>query len=305
MLKTGIPFFSIKMAFRTIYIEKAVRLNNVVVNYEHDDYHINIDEINTIILEDPRCNISVRLLSILCEKGINVIFNNASHMPIGSLQSLYNHTRAPKKLKLQIAWDKKSQIYLWTEIVKQKINNQIETLTRKEKTEKIDLLEKLKNEIVLGDLNNKEGTTSRIYFKELFGNTFKRFDETIINYALNYIYQIIRSKIAQEIVACGYVPALGICHCSEFNLYNLADDFIEPFRPICDYYVSDLLENTLENYLTSEIKQKIVNILNQNITFKGASYKLHIVIQFYVQTLFNFLETGDISKIEFPKLWNT
>ena len=224
------------MAFRTVYIEKAVRirldLNNVVVNYENDDYHINIDEINTLVIDDPRCNISLRLLSTLCEKGINVIFNNSSHMPIGSLQTLYNHTRAPKKIKLQIEWDKNSQIYLWTEIIKQKIENQIATLERKEKFEKIELLKTMKTEITLGDLNNKEGIASRVYFKELFGPTFKRFDETIINYAMNYIYQIIRSKISQEIVACGYVPALGICHRSEFNLYNLADDFIEPFRPI-------------------------------------------------------------------------
>ena len=158
------------------------------------------------------------------------------------------------------------------------------------------------NDISLGDNNNREGIASRIYFKELFGNTFKRFDENIINYGLNYIYQIIRSKIAQEIVACGYVPALGICHKSEFNLYNLADDFIEPFRPICDYYLNNILNNAIEDYLTPQIKQEIVNILNYNINYKNASYKIHIVIQFYVQSLFSFLETGDVKYIEFPKL---
>lgn len=297
------------MAFRTIYIEKAVRLrldlNNIVVNYESDDYYINIDEINTLIVDDPRCNISLRLLSTLCEKGINVIFNDSSHRPIGSLQTLYNHTRAPKKIKMQIAWDKNSQIFLWTEIVKQKIENQILTLKNTDKLNKLGLLEKLKDEITLGDLTNKEGIASRIYFKELFGNTFKRFDENIINYAMNYIYQIIRSKISQEIVSCGYIPALGICHRSEFNLYNLADDFIEPFRPICDYFIYRILERAEKDYLTSEIKRNIINIMNEYVTFKQASYKIHIVIQFYVQTLFKYLETGDITCIAFPKLWNS
>ena len=160
-------------------------------------------------------------------------------------------------------------------------------------------------DMTLGDLTNKEGLASRVYFKELFGNTFKRFDENIINYVMNYIYQIIRSKIAQEIVACGYMPALGICHKSEFNLYNLADDFIEPFRPICDYYIYDILENTIEDYLTSSIKRDIVNILNQNVLFKGATYKIHTVIQFYIQSLFRYLETGDVSFIQFPILCNT
>ena len=138
------PFF-IYMAFRTVYIEKAVKvrldLNNIVVNYEDDEYYINIDEIHTILFDDPRCNISLRLLSKLCEAGINVIFTDASHMPIGSLQSLYHHARAPKKIKMQMEWDKNSQIYLWTEIVKYKIQNQIETLKRKKKLDKIENLE--------------------------------------------------------------------------------------------------------------------------------------------------------------------
>ena len=278
MLKTGISFFY-KMAFRTIYIEKALRvnldLNNFVVNYEESNYYINIDEISTIIFDDPRCNISLRLLSTLCERGINVILNDTSHMPIGSIQTLYNHTRAPKKIKQQISWDQNSKIYLWTEIIKNKINNQIATLEKNGQINKIELLQSMISDITFGDVTNKEGIANRVYFKELFGITFKRFNEDIINYALNYIYQIIRSKISQEIVACGYIPAIGICHKSEFNGYNLADDFLEPFRPICDWYVYEILNNSIENYLTPEIKRNLVDILNNIITFNNAKYKLH------------------------------
>lgn len=283
------------MAFRTIYIEKAVHvrldLNNIVVNYENDNYYINIEEISTIVFDDPRCNVSLRLLATLCEKGINVILNDASHMPTGSLQTLYSYTRAPKKIKNQMKWDKSSQIYLWTEIVKCKIGNQINTLKKSNKNDKIEILEKMLQNVSLGDINNKEGIASRVYFKELFGDNFKRFDEDIINYALNYIYQIIRSKIAQEIVACGYIPALGICHKSEFNLFNLADDFIEPFRPICDFYVKNILDNSIEDYLNSEIKRNLIDILNVKVKFNRSSYKIHTVIQFYIQSLFRYLET--------------
>ena len=294
------------MAFRTVYIEKAVKvrldLNNVVVNYENDDYYINIDEISTIIFDDPRCSVSLKLLSSLCESGINVIFNNASHMPVGLLQTLYNHTRASKKIKTQISWDCNTKQYLWTEIVKAKISNQITTLLKVDKEEKVYMLKAMMNDVSFGDVSNREGTSSRVYFKELFGPCFKRFDETIINYALNYIYQIIRSKIAQEIVSCGYLPSLGICHCSEFNLYNLADDFIEPFRPICDYYVYEVLQNSQSDYLTSEIKMELVDILNKKVNFRDSKYKIHSVIQFFVQSLFSYLETGNIIYIKFPTL---
>jgi len=49
-----------------------------------------------------------------------------------------------------------------------------------------------------------------------------------------------RSSIARHIVAYGLNPSFGMWHSSELNNFNLADDLIEPFRPIVDKYV---LEN--------------------------------------------------------------
>ncbi len=294
------------MAFRTVVIEKAVNvrldLNNIVVNYENDKFWINVDEISVIIVDDPRCNVSLNVLSYLCEKGVTVIFCNSSHMPIGSLQTLSLHSRSSKRVKQQIEWNDSAKEYLWTQIVKAKIFNQYKTLEKINTCDKLPIIYNLLNSITIGDPQNREGTVSRIYFKELFGDTFRRFDEDIINYALNYIYQIIRSKISQEIVAYGYLPSYGIHHKSEFNAYNLADDFIEPFRPICDYFVHDILYNSLDDYLTPEIKHKLVDILNINVRYNGSKFKLHIVMQFYVQNLFSFLETGEVNKIIFPEL---
>lgn len=294
------------MAFRSILIEKAVKvnldLNNIVIRYEDEDYWIQLDEISTLIIDDPRCNVSLKLLSKLCEKGINVIFTDDSHMPVGNLATLYNHSRAVKKIEKQFNWQNSEKVYLWTEIIKQKISSQIDTLKILEKNEKIIIMRKLLSEVNSEDSSNREGIVSRIYFKELFGNQFKRFNEDIINFSLNYIYQIVRSKISQEIVTNGYLPALGICHKSEYNCFNLADDFIEPFRPIMDYYVYQILENSDEDYLTPNLKRSLVNILNEKVVYHNCEYKIHTVIQFYVQNLLSFLETGEISKILFPSL---
>ena len=294
------------MAFRTVLIEKAVNvrldLNNIVVNYENDKFWINIDEISVIIVDDPRCNVSLNVLSYLCEKGVTVIFCNSSHMPIGSLQTLSMHARSSKRVKQQIEWNEEAKEYLWTYIIKSKIFNQCKVLEKTNNVDKLEIINGLLSSISIGDPQNREGTVSRIYFKELFGDTFKRFNEDIINYALNYIYQIIRSKISQEIVAYGYLPSYGIHHKSEYNAYNLADDFIEPFRPICDYYVHDILYNSIDDYLTPEIKHKLVDILNINVRYNGSKFKLHVVMQFYVQNLFSFLETGEANKIIFPEL---
>lgn len=303
---TSFSFLYYDLAFRNVLIEKAVKvsldLNNIVVRFEEEDYWISLDEISTLIIDDPRCNVSLRLLMELCKKGISVIFTDESHMPVGTLTTLYNHSRAVKKIEKQIAWDENGKEFLWTRIVEKKINSQIDTLKLLNKIDKIEILERLLSTVSTGDSTNREGIVSRVYFKALFGNQFKRFSEDIINFSLNYTYQIIRSKLSQEIVASGYLPSLGICHKSEYNFFNLADDFIEPFRPIVDYFVYDILMKSESNYLTPNIKRQLVNILNQKIMYEGCEYKIHIVIQFYVQNLLNFLETGDIQKIKFPSL---
>lgn len=297
------------MAFRSILISEATKinldLNNIVIRYNGDNYHINLDEISTLVLDDARCLVSIKLLSELCEKGINVILTDGSHKPVGTLTTLYNNVRAPKKNKEQITWDENLKGYLWTEIVKNKIKNQMEVLKLLKKTEKLQILEDYINTIEFGDKTNREGLASRTYFKEIFGISFKRFNEDIINFCLNYAYQIIRSKISQEIVALGYQPSFGICHKNEYNTFNLADDFIEVFRPIIDYYVYKILNEAVDEYLTPSLKGKLVNIVNERVEFKNNSYKIHNVITFYLQDLTNFLENGDLSKINFPKIiWN-
>lgn len=298
------------MAFRSILVSEATKinldLNNIVIKYSGDEYRINIDEVSTLVLDDARCLVSINLLSELCSKGINVIFTDASHKPVGSLTTLFNNVRAPKKYREQIEWDENLKCYLWTEIVKQKITNQKEVLIHLNKNEKINILEDYLTTIEDGDRTNREGLASRTYFKELFGISFKRFNEDIINFCLNFAYQVIRSKISQEIVALGYQPSLGICHKNEYNTFNLADDFIEVFRPLVDYFVFNVMNESTEEYLTPSLKGKLLDILNIRVKYKNNTYKIHNVIQVYLQDLTNYLETGDLSKINFPSIiWNT
>ena len=120
--------------------------------------------------------------------------------------------------------------------------------------------------------------------------------------SLNYCYQIVCSKIAQEIASLGYSTQLGINHISEYNYLNLADDFIEPYRPIVDYYVYQVLQKSDVEYLTPKLKRDLVALLNYEIILEQSKIQIHISIQFYVQSLVAFLETGDVGKIIFPRL---
>lgn len=292
------------MGFRSILISEATRinlnLNSLVVYYKEENYYIDLDEIDLIIVEDPRCLVSLKLLTTISEKGITLIFTDDRHMPISSLNTLVNNSRSSQKIKSQIEWNTSSKEYLWTEIIKCKTKYQRENLINTNNIDKINIIDNYIENITLNDKTNMEGLVSRTYFKELFGKDFKRFNEDIINNSLNYTYQIIRAKIAQEIASCGYNTSLGINHKSEYNYYNLADDFIEPYRPIADFYLYNILKDD-DKELNHNLKERLTNILNEQVTYKGKMQKISYSITLYVRNMFNFLETGDTSYIIFPQ----
>lgn len=294
------------MAYRTVVLNQATKinlnLNNIVVYYEQEKYFIDLDEINLIIIEDPRCLVSLKLITEIGEKGITMLFVNSSHLPICSLETLGNNARMAKRYKEQINWDKEAIKYLWTRIIANKIEGQKRNLLKVNHITKINLMDNYLSNIKINDITNREGLASRTYFKEFFGNDFKRFSEDIINFSLNYTYQIVRAKIAQEIVALGYNPCLGINHTSEYNSFNLADDFIEIYRPIIDYYVYEVLNETDSKCLTPAIKEKLINIINMPVIYDGNNQKIHLSISLYINNITNFLNTGNMDKIIFPIL---
>jgi CRISPR-associated protein Cas1 len=56
------------------------------------------------------------------------------------------------------------------------------------------------------------------------------------NNALNYGYAILRAIVARALVSSGCLPAVGIHHRNKYNPFCLADDIMEPYRPLVDYY---------------------------------------------------------------------
>ena len=86
----------------------------------------------------------------------------------------------------------------------------------------------------------------------------------------------------------GYHPSIGINHISEYNHFNLADDFIEVYRPIVDYYVYEILKNSDEDFLTPRLKEELASIVNNRISYDSKEQKIHQSITFYLQNMFSF-----------------
>ena len=192
---------------------------------------------------------------------------------------------------LQSKWDDKTKNLIWECIVKNKIRNQI-LMLKNIKSERWQLLEEYFENVKNGDKTNREGHAAKVYFSELFGKNFVRHNNDIINSALNYGYAILLSSFNKEIVSNGYITQLGLNHKNEFNEFNLSCDFMEPFRIVIDQFI--YLNPPTE--LTTEYKQKLVNILNENFFYDGKNYTLKDVIKKYVKNIFSTIEEGVVYK---------
>ena len=135
-----------------------------------------------------------------------------------------------------------------------------------------------------GDASNIEGQAARIYWKELYGRNFRRDrDGDSPNSLLNYGYAIVRSAIARKICSAGLHPTFGIHHHNRNNPFVLADDLIEPFRPLVDAVVHDLWESGL-NEIDRSSKEKILGLMNLFVWIDEKNQSVQNAIEIYVNS---------------------
>lgn len=97
---------------------------------------------------------------------------------------------------------------------------------------------------------------------------------------------IIRSLIAKNLSALGFITCFGLHHCSTLNAFNLADDLIEPFKGIIENRVKHLYkEDSKDADLTTEEKQKLIEIMFYEINCGGQNYSTMYATQLLAENL--------------------
>ena len=164
-----------------------------------------------------------------------------------------------------------------------KILNTAECLALCGKTQEAAFLFGRAKAVTSGDKDNVEASAAAYYFPALFGEGYTRRNEDTRNAALNYAYAILRGYMARCLTVYGFQPCLGLHHDSELNQFNLADDLMEPFRPVADLYVA---ANVAEDAaLTPILKGKLVNLLNADILSGGQHHSVAYAMERLVQGL--------------------
>lgn len=285
------------MSWRTVVISSSSKLDyqmGYMVVRKDTVTKIHISEIHTVLIETTAVSVTAALLAELTEHKVKVIFCDAKRNPSSELVPYYGSHDTSRKIRNQIVWDKDIKAAVWTEIVSEKIRNQMRELIEHGK-EEASLLNQYLNEMEYGDVTNREGHAAKVYFNALFGKDFSRSTDCTVNAALNYGYSIILSCFTREIVLNGYVTQLGLFHDNMFNPFNLASDLMEPFRTLVDECVVEMKPVLFEQ----PEKIQLLNIMNKTVVINGRKEIVSNAIKLYTKSIFDALEEKDVSQIKF------
>jgi CRISPR-associated protein Cas1 len=292
------------MAFRNIIVQNEAKLSlksgQLIVKTETTEASLAIEDIDTILIENRQTVVSTALLGSLAKSGVALFICDEYHMPCAVLQPYLQHSRQYEVTQKQLELSAPTKKQLWRQIVVAKINNQSKCLLLCGKEKESKELESIAKSVKSGDEGNAEGYAAARYFSVLFGKGFIRGDDIDhINSWLNYGYAIVRGCVARSLAVYGFFPLFGLQHHSTLNQFNLADDFIEPFRQIVDLFAATYANADSE--LNPDIKSKLVNLINYDIIIDDKKYALSYAIEKTVQS-FSAVINGKGKKLLLPEL---
>lgn len=295
------------MAWRNLIITKPSRLsfenNNIVITSDELETQVPLEDISTLLLEHPQITITHKLLSSLSNHNIVVITTSEKYMPNGVLNSLVSHSRSLKVINSQLNISKPLKNRIWQQNIQQKIINQA-TVLEIMRLDGADKLIEISKTVESGDKSNREAYASKLYFKYLFGDSFKRRIINNINSSLNYGYSILRSAISRTIVCYGYLPMIGIHHENELNNFNLADDFLECYRPLIDIITLNIFKSIdLDtDELNNSHRYELVNSLNLEIMIDNKTQTVLNSIDIFIKSFTTCISTGNYKELKTPLL---
>ena len=298
------------MLKKTILLENKAQMgiknNQLVVKTETRQSTIPVEDIGFLVIDHPEIFISIPAMNLLVENNSAVIVCNTQHLPNGMFLNLNSHHIQQEIFKNQIEASIPLKKQLWQQTIVEKIKNQGILLSQITGTK--NTFEFLASKVLSGDSTNMEGVAASQYWKSFFESNsniaFKRerFGDYPNNF-LNYGYAILRAATARALSGSGLLNTLGIHHKSKYNAFALADDIMEPFRPLVDEKIYEIIQNDSSQELNTTIKSQILQILTRTVYFKEEKSPLMVALQKTASSL-QQCYTGERKKIKYPQLWN-
>ena len=249
-----------------------------------------LDDIGVLLCNAQGLSYSNDLITELARRGVSVVLCGSNYLPVAWIWPLEGHHAQTLRMRYQLEASLPLRKRLWQTMVKGKIAQQRNVLTLLRRQD--GGLESLTRRVRSGDPDNVEAQAARRYWPLLFGTDFRRERfGPMPNPFLNYGYTVLRAAVARAIVAAGLHPSLGVHHHNRNDAMCLADDLMEPFRPLVDFTVAGLVdEGQLD--VNPEAKKALSGTLTMDMATERGTTPLHTCIERAAQSLAQSFENG-------------
>ncbi len=254
----------------------SVRHDQLVLERDGDgEVTVPLMDLAVLVVAHPVVRYSHAVLTGLIRHGGMLVVCDEKFRPAGMLLPLEGNVVQAERFGLQAALDQPTKKRLWQQVIRAKLRAQSALLTRLYGRD--GGIGKMVGEVKSGDPENVEAQAARIYWNLLFhpSDFVRRREGEDQNRFLNYGYAILRAAVTRALCGAGLHPSLGLHHHNRYNAFALADDIMEPFRPVVDEAVVGLVrERGPQAPLDREAKRRLLGALTGRVSFKGESRTL-------------------------------
>lgn len=226
------------------------------------------EDLGVVVVDHPRATYSHHALTALADAGAVVVLCGPDHLPSAVVVPLAEHSQVAPRLADQIAASRPLKKRLWQQLVVAKIRGQAANVDPRLPAHRKLLA--MAAEVRSGDPSNVEAHAAKLYWRNWLATAdpevadaepFRRdANGRGLNSFLNYGYAIVRAAVGRAIVSAGMQPSLGLHHSNRSNAFCLADDLMEPLRPLVDERVREMHRQGYEQ-LDQPAKAELLTLL--------------------------------------------
>lgn len=252
-----------------------------------------LDQIAGVIVHAHGTTWSNSLLTELAQRGVPVVLCAANHVPKSVLMPLDGHHAQGARMRAQ--WQAKTPLLkqAWKQVVTTKVLMQAAALDAIGEPDAP--LRMMVRKITSGDTTNIEAQAARYYWPRMMGPDFRRDtgaeDE---NAPLNYGYTVLRAATARAVVAAGLHPTIALFHSNRSNAFALADDLMEPFRPLVDLAVRTIVTRSGPQVDTG-VKQALARLIATDLPLGEGVTPVSVALMKLATSLGQSFEAGKLS----------
>ncbi|TPG18553.1 type II CRISPR-associated endonuclease Cas1 [Sphingomonas koreensis] len=252
---------------------------------------IALDDVHALIVHAHGTTWSANLVAALAERGAPTVFCGANHAPVAVTLPIEGHHAQNARFRAQWSASRPLTKQLWRQIVSAKIAMQGSLLAARG-VAGAEAFPLIARRVKSGDPDNLEAQAARRYWPLLMGPAFRRDRGSPgANALLNYGYAVMRATVARAVVAAGLHPTIGINHANRGNALALADDLIEPFRPLVDAVAVAMTADGIDT-LDPAGKRRFAQLIAFDLRISGDASPVSIAAARLAQSLARAFETG-------------